>query len=129
MRGASRAIFQLAALNVWTLLVTPYVVNEVVRNLAKLPDPASVEWGRLRQQLLVMDDVLTIEFPTVFPVSKDRPVLFSAYAWADVLLTLDRRDFSAVLRGSFYGLRVSRPGQFLEDERAGGRLRILQTGQ
>ena len=59
----------------------------------------------------------------VFPVSKDKPILFGALAWADVLLTLDRGDFSALLGTSFYGMPVLRPGQFLERERTAGRLR------
>ncbi|MCE9631490.1 MAG: hypothetical protein K8S94_12355 [Planctomycetia bacterium] len=37
---------------------------------------------------------MTIDKPAVFPVEKDRPILFSALASADVLLTLDRADFS-----------------------------------
>lgn len=59
----------------------------------------------------------------VFPVSKDKPILFGALAWADVLLTLDRGDFSALLGTSFYGMPVLRPGDFLHRERAAGRLR------
>ena len=39
--------------------------------------------------ILIMDDVLTIDRPVVFDVGKDRPILFSALAWADVLLTLE----------------------------------------
>ena len=70
-----------------------------------------------------MDDVLTLEWPVVFPVAKDRPVLFSALAWADVLLTLDREDFGELLNQPFYGLPILKPGTFLERERAAGRLR------
>jgi hypothetical protein len=66
---------------------------------------------------MIMNDVLTIEPPSVFRVQKDRPVLFSAFAWADVLLTLDRRDFLDLLGESFYGLRIMKPGQLLEAER------------
>ena len=32
-RGASREIFRLAGVNGWVLVVTPYVVEEVLRNL------------------------------------------------------------------------------------------------
>ena len=60
---------------------------------------------------------MTIDKPAVFPVNKDRPILFSALAWADVLLTLDRRDFSGLLGAQFYGLPVLTPGAFLERER------------
>jgi hypothetical protein len=43
-------------------------------------------------------------------------------AWAEVLLTLDRRDFADLLGGSFYGLAILTPGEFLQRERAAGRL-------
>ena len=122
-RGASREIFRLAALNGWLLLTTPYVVDEVLRNLPSFPADASAEWVRLRQQLALMNDVLTLDRPSVFPAGKDRPVLFGALAWADVLLTLDRTDFGSVLGHEFYGLPVLKPGMFLECERADGRLK------
>jgi hypothetical protein len=61
--------------------------------------------------------------PVVFPVAKDRPVLFSALAWADTLLTLDQADFARLLGGDFYGLPILRPGALLERERSAGRLK------
>ncbi|MCP5516810.1 MAG: hypothetical protein H7A45_06065 [Verrucomicrobiales bacterium] len=122
-KGASREVFRLATANSWVLVVTPYVLEEVVRNLPRLPLSASMDWPRLRQDLQVRDDVLTLNHAAVFPVAKDRPVLFSALAWADVLLTLDRADFAALLGSHFYGLPIRRPGAFLEAERAGGRLK------
>lgn len=121
--GASRAIFGAAVANGWVLVSTPYVVTEVERNLPKFPATAMVIWRELHPQFLLMGDVLTLRLPTVFPVSKDRPVLFSALAWADVLLTLDGADFSKLLGREFYGLPVLKPGYFLESERAGGRLK------
>jgi len=84
-----------------------YVLQEVVRNLAELAPTASAEWARLRPSLLLMDDVLTLDRPAVFHPAKDRPILFGALAWADVLLTLDRGDFGRVMGKSFYGLRVA----------------------
>jgi len=57
----------------------------------------------------------------VFAPAKDRPVLFSALAWAEVLLTLDRGDFGALLGGSFYDLLILTPGMFLKRERTAGR--------
>lgn len=69
-----------------------------------------------------MDDVFTIDRPSIFGPAKDRPIVFSALAWADVLLTLDQADFGSMLGKSFYGLRVLRPGVYLEEERAAGRL-------
>ena len=61
-------------------------------------------------------------------VAKDRPVLFSALAWADALLTLDREDFAALLGSAFYGLPVLTPGTFLERERATGQLKTPKRG-
>ncbi len=59
----------------------------------------------------------------MFEASQDKPVLFSALACADVLLTLDRRDFRDLIGRTIYGLRVLTPGQFLQLERAAGRFR------
>jgi len=98
------------------------VIGEVLTNLPDFPPAATAEWSRLRIQLLVLDDVLTSNRPVVFPVTKDRPVLLSAAAWADVLLTLDERDFAGLLGRSFYELRILRPGLFLHSERSAGRL-------
>ena len=38
--GASREIFRRATVNGWTLLVTPYVIEEVLRNLPNFPSTA-----------------------------------------------------------------------------------------
>jgi hypothetical protein len=70
-----------------------------------------------------MDDVLTLERPSVFSAVKDKPVLFGALAWADALLTLDRADFGKLIGTSFYGMPVLRPGDFLARQRGAGRLR------
>ena len=58
----------------------------------------------------------------MFAPARDRPILFTASAWAEVLLTLDRRDFTDLLGTSFYGLAILKPGDFLQRERAAGRL-------
>lgn len=121
--GASREVMRLASANGWLLVTTPYVIGEVERNLPDFTQDASNKWQRVRPRLLLMADVLSVDRAAVFPVSKDRPVLFSALAWADVLLTLDRRDFSALLGKSFYGLGICKPGDFLQDQRASGKLR------
>ena len=125
--GASREIFRLAPVQDWTLIVTPYVLEEVLDNLSRLSSQASVAWPGLRSQLTVLDDILTIKLPAVFSVGKDRPILFSALAWADVLLTLDKGDFGALLGGSFYDLLILKPGDFLQQERANGRLKGIPT--
>lgn len=95
----------------------------MVRNLPELPPAATADWARLRPGLLLMDDVLTLDRPAVFGPAKDRPILFSALAWADVLLTLDRGDFGQLMDRTFYGLLILKPGTFLARERAAGRLK------
>ena len=122
MTGASREIFRRASVNGWTLVTTPYAIEEVLRNLPDFAPSASASWVRLRADLLVMDDVLTLGLPVVFPAGKDKPILFSALAWADILLTLDRGDFGGLMDKPFYGLVVLKPGLFLKCERAAGRL-------
>ena len=121
--GSSRAILDGAPANGWELLASPWVLHETVRNLAKLPPPATAEWSRLRPRLVVVDDVLSLDRPLIFPVSKDKPVLLSALAAANVLLTLDRQDFIGLLGNQFYGMPLMAPSEFLENERAQGRLR------
>jgi len=120
--GASREIFRRAEANGWILITTPYVIEETVRNLPDFPPSASANWVRLRPGLLVMDDVLTLDRPVVFPAGKDRPILFSALAWADILVTLDRGDFGGLMGKPFYNLLVLKPGLFLERERSAGKL-------
>jgi predicted nucleic acid-binding protein len=121
-RGASRALFHLAPNTGWTLVTSPYAICEVIKNLPKFPAAATSVWVGLRRQLTLGDDVVALNRPAVFPVSKDRPILFSALAWSQVLLTLDREDFVGLLGGQFYGLRIRLPFEFLEEERAAGRL-------
>lgn len=122
--GASRAVFEYAGAQQWTLISSPYALNEVLRNLAKLPGDATTSWLRLRPQLTVVDDIVALDRPVVFAASKDRPILFTALAWSEVLLTLDKADFADVLHRSFYGLQVLLPYSLLERERIAGRLKI-----
>ena len=121
--GASREVFNHAASHGWRLLVSPWVLREVRDNLANKPPDAARAWVSLRGKATVEDDELTFDWPIVFEASKDKPVLFSALACADVLLTLDRRDFRDLLGQTIYGLRVLTPGEFLRIERESGRLR------
>ena len=83
--GASREVFHRASTRDWRLITTPYAVAEVTRNLAGFAALVTATWLRLRARLDLVDDVLTIDKPAVFPVNKDRPILFSALATADVL--------------------------------------------
>lgn len=102
--GASRLIFRIAPSQGWSLVATPYVVEEVLHNLPLLGAAATSAWGRPRSVIEIRDDVLTLDRAVVFPARKDRPVLFGALAWADTLLTLDKTDFGELLGGEFYGL-------------------------
>ena len=120
--GASREIFHRAERQGWSLLVSPWVLKETGINLASKSPQATREWVALRAMLLVEDDELTFDWPVAFEASKDKPVLFSALACADVLLTLDRQDFRELLGRTIYGLRVLTPGEFLAGEREAGRL-------
>ena len=122
--GASHAIFDLAPAQGWRLLAGDYVLREVEKNVAsRLPADAHREWERLRPSLTVVADEWAHPWPVVFPASKDRPVLFTAAATADVLLTLDRADFGGVMAAGFYGLPVMKPGDFLRRQRTAERLR------
>ena len=107
----------MAARRPWRLLVSPWVLREILANLDDLPPEAVRAWLTLRPLVTVEDDELTFPWPVDFGTAKDRPVLFSALAVADVLLTLDRRDFGHLLGGQIYGLWVLTPGAFLRRER------------
>ena len=120
--GSSRALFHYAGAQGWTLVSSPYALNEVLRNLGKIPASATANWLRLRPLVTVVDDVVSLDRPVIFSASKDRPILFTALAWTQILLTLDKADFADVLGGTFYGLHVLLPYDFLERERATGRL-------
>lgn len=121
--GASRYLFQLAPRLQWSLLTSPYVVQEIEKNLGlRLPRSARSEWQRLRPMLQRVADVVSFTWPTVIGAAKDRPVLFTAAAFSDVLLTLDRADFGELMKTGFYGLPVLTPGEFLRRERVAGRV-------
>jgi hypothetical protein len=120
--GASREIFNRASNNNWILVATPYVLEELLRNLPDFSLSAVADWTRLRPALSIMNDLLTLDRPVVFESTKDRPILFSVLAWADVLLTLDLSDFGGLMDKSFYGLSVMKLGTFLVREREAGRL-------
>jgi predicted nucleic acid-binding protein len=113
--GASRAVFDFAASNKWSLLSSPYCVAEAEANLHKVSRSARSVWTRLiRPSLQVVSDSVVLDRPLVFPKAKDRPVLITALAAnAAFLLTLDRQDFGPFMSKSVYGLRVILPLAFL----------------
>ena len=120
--GASRAIIETAADQGWKLLASPWVRNEVEKNLSKFPFDTTAAWVGIRSKISLVDDVVSIDRALVFPVTKDRPVLITALAWADVLLTLDREDFIKMLGSSCYGMPILLPAEFLIRVRKFGRL-------
>ena len=121
--GASRAVFDFASRAGWRLLAGAYVIRETELNLKVTLGPnAEQEWVRLKPALTIVDDEWTFDWPVVFPAAKDKPVLFTAAATADVLLTLDKADFGHLMTSGFYGLQVMKPGDFLLRERASGRI-------
>jgi predicted nucleic acid-binding protein len=92
-QGASRALFDLSQGAGWTLQASAWVI-----------------------------DVVSLDRALVFPIPKDRPVLVTALAWADVLVTLDREDFLQLLGSSCYGMPILLPAEFLNRARAVGKL-------
>ncbi len=56
--------------------------TEVERNLGKLPASAAAEWPRLSAALTLVEDIVSLDRPVIFAASKDRPILFTALAWA-----------------------------------------------
>jgi len=100
--GASRRVFDRAAAQGWVLVVSTWVLREMRDNLVDKPPLATSAWLALRVKVVVEDDELTFDWPLLFDVTKDKPVLLTALACADGLLT---------------------PGEFLSRERQAGRLR------
>jgi predicted nucleic acid-binding protein len=123
-RGASRWILDNGSRHGWDLLTTPYAMSEVEANLRRVAGPGSEDWPLLRTRIRVVTDVAVLDVPTVFLKAKDRPILFAAYAWAEVLLTHDREDFLAMLGTQFYQLKIRTPRDFLREQRQEGTLQF-----
>ena len=72
--GASGYICQRAAANGWSLVVTPYVLDEVIRNLDRVQvQTASERWRAIGATLVIRPDVLTVDRPVVFGRRKTGP--------------------------------------------------------
>ena len=93
LHGSAHALFSCASAQGWTLVICPYALNEVLRNLPKLPPGATAEWLRLRPQVTAVDDVVSMDRPVIFAASKDRPILFSASAWAEMVADAGQGGF------------------------------------
>ena len=113
-QGPARELFRQAKGRHWTLLTSPWCVEEAERNIArKYPDHLNV-WRRLRRRLEVQPNTLVLDRPLVFSATKDKPVLLSALAAkADALATYDRADFHRRLGKSVYGMRIALPRDLL----------------
>ena len=59
--GASRAILDTAAKQGWKLIASPWVRNEVEKNLSKLPFESTATWVGLRSRISLVDDVVSID--------------------------------------------------------------------
>ena len=99
------------------------MLAEVRRNLPKLKPEALTDWARLSILLTRTRGVWTLDRPVAFAAAKERPVLFTAAARSRTLLTLDRADFGPVMVLGFYHLAVLTLGDFIERQRAAGRLK------
>jgi predicted nucleic acid-binding protein len=112
--GASRRIFDILKHEGWAILASGYVMGEVRANIESLGKQAVSDWRRLESELRLVRDQFVVNWPVVFAPAKDRPVLFTALAFADVLLTLDKRDFGPLMGVGFYGLEIMKLGDFLK---------------
>lgn len=112
--GPAREVFRQAKRRRWTLLTSPWCVEEAERNLASKFPGAMPAWRRLRPRVQIVPNTLVLDRPLVFDVAKDKPVLISALASRSaVLLTYDRADFRDRLGTSVYGMRLVLPRDFL----------------
>ncbi len=98
----------------WAILASGYVMGEVRANIESLGKQVVSDWRRLESDLRLVRDQFVVNWPVVFAPAKDRPVLFTALAFADVLLPLDKRDFGPLMGVGFYGLEIMKPGDFLK---------------
>lgn len=67
-------IIDIAAEQSWRLIASPWVRDEVEKNLSKFPFESTATWVALRSRISLVDDVVSIDRALVFPASKDRPV-------------------------------------------------------
>ena len=75
----------------------------------------------MASRVRLVQTIVALDRPLVFPKAKDRPVVITALAaQADWLLTLDEGDFHTKLGREVYGLRLGTPGEFLLEQRAQG---------
>jgi hypothetical protein len=64
----------------WKLLASPWVRDELEKNLAQFPFVTTAAWVGIRSKISLVDDVVSINRPLVFSATKDRPVLITTVA-------------------------------------------------
>ena len=104
-------------------------------NHGSKPPTATRAWLALRAKAIVEDDELTFDWPLVFDVTKDKPVLFTALASANVLPTRTAATFihfsarPSMDSGSRLPANFSAPSAIPDSCPAGalGRGRLLPT--
>ena len=111
--GASRHIINSASAAGRELLTSEYSIQEVRANVPRLGTSAIESCERILPKLAIVPDVVSFPWVTVFPPAKDRPILFTAACYADVLVTLDRKDFQGLLGMRFYMLQILTPEHFV----------------
>jgi predicted nucleic acid-binding protein len=121
--GASRFVIESAAAQNWTLRISSYVLDELEANLPRVSKEAFNYAVNAKTRLTMVRDVLNFPWISIFVPTKDRPILFTAAACAEILLTLDRRHFQQAIGRAFYDLEIMEPADFLIRERLAGRLR------
>lgn len=117
-RGASHHLIISSEANRWTLVTSVYCATEVDLNVRQLGADAEKIWEKvIRPRCPAVQDCWALDRPLLNMKSKDRPVLITALAEkCDVLLTLDRADFSSFFDRGVYGMKVMTPGMFLRLE-------------
>ncbi len=100
-KGRAQRLFQLAEAGLCELCASPYVLDEVRRNLQHKPPGALVRLHDFLSRLQVLADAEAelVAWAQAYLPAKDAPVLAAAVASrADALVTGDRRHF-----GGLYG--------------------------
>lgn len=122
--GASRAIFELAPHSFCKLFITQSIQEEVVRNLlSKAPGGAVINAAQLltMTHFTILPNPFIREITKFFPIinKKDAHVLAgAAAARADVLVTLDRKDFFTIrVQTAKLPFRILLPSDLLHELR------------
>ncbi len=84
-------------------------MGEVRASIGAVGEQALADWRRLESDLSLVRDQFVVDWPVVFAPAKDRPVLFTALAFTDVLLTLDKRVSMPNLKFSTESISLRMP--------------------